>query len=184
MIQFEKEAIQYLRLPSMPKKKWDGKQSFRRGIAVLNLVNDEQGYAIASFDSETQSEPQIIKVFSLQMYTSVDMDNIYIVPEYMDTKSIDEWDVDEASKRAAQAIVEEGNAMIGEGDMEKTEVPENEYFFDFIHNDEEAIGFLKAQMKKRGKAKSKVPTTHDDIVTLLASLWMESNSKEKKGKKK
>ena len=37
MIEFEKEVIKYLNIPSIPKKEWDGKSSFSKGVALLEL---------------------------------------------------------------------------------------------------------------------------------------------------
>ena len=38
MIQKEQEVCRYLSIPNIPKKKWDGKSSFKFGVAVTELL--------------------------------------------------------------------------------------------------------------------------------------------------
>ena len=95
MVQYENEICQYLGIPSIPKRKWDGKQSFLRGCATIVHDDGSKSYAVATFDNEQHNEPRILKVFSLERY--VDVHEIFVVPPYMDT-NVDDMDLDEESK--------------------------------------------------------------------------------------
>lgn len=57
----------------------------------------------------------------------------------------------------------------------------NEYFFDNIHNDDEAIAFIKAY-NKRNKINGKVPKNHDTIVMRLGVIFADMEKKNKKNK--
>ena len=57
MIQFEKEVLGYLNIPSVPLKKFDGK-SFKDGVAVVELRSGSEAYAVATFDEENDKEPR------------------------------------------------------------------------------------------------------------------------------
>ena len=177
MIQNEKEIISYLNLPSIPKKPWDGKKSFKNGIAVTKLISGEQAYAVASFDSERDETPRITKVFTLEQYN--DFDVVAVVPDYMDVDNVEKWDVDEESKKAAQRLVDEGREIEEEG-VEQPELPENEYCFSHIHNDEEGIAYIRAWNKEHGIKSKKLPKNHDAIVTKLAAMWMDAQKNLKK----
>ena len=56
MIEFEKEVVSYLNIPNIPKKEWNGKDSFQDGVAVLNLSSGQQAYAVCTFDKETDKK--------------------------------------------------------------------------------------------------------------------------------
>ena len=47
----EKELLSFLDLPSIPRKEWDGKTEFDKGVAVVSLYGGYEAYAIASFNS-------------------------------------------------------------------------------------------------------------------------------------
>lgn len=175
-IDFEEKVIEYLGLPSIPKTTWNGKSSFKRGVATVEFVDGRKAYAVCSYNSETDEKPRITKVFSLEPFKSFDVNEIRVVPTYMDVDGVETWDLDEKSKKAAQGIIDEGNAMIAEGKEDKVEVPENEYSYDFIHNDEEAIAFLRARANGRGH----IPTTHEGIVAKLTAMWMDERNPNKK----
>lgn len=177
MIQCEKDIIAYLNLPSIPVKKWDGRSSFKYGVALLNLSFGGQSYAVASYDSERDKAPKVIKVFSLEPYTSFEI--VSVVPEYMNTEGVDGWDLSEESKRAAEMLIEEASELEQEGVAEEMgALPESEYLYEHVHNDEEARAYIKAWNAQHGHKKSKVPHKHEDIVAKLTSMWINDNKKK------
>ena len=177
MIQFEKEVLGYLNIPSIPLKKFDGK-SFKDGVAVVELRSGYEAYAVATFDEENDKEPRIKKIFGLEPFIGIK--EIFVVPSYMDTSDIQHADLDNESKKAAERLAAEANELENEGVEEpKTELPENEYFFDHIHSDEEAAAFIQARNKQQ-KIKSRVPKSHDALVARLGVLWAEDQKRNKK----
>lgn len=173
MIRNEKEVCEYLCIPSVPKKKWDGKKSFKNGVAVTELVGSGQAYAVATFDAERDKEPRIKHTFNIEPFSNIG--DIYVVPSYMDT-DVDVMDFDDVSKRAAKVLVEEAKEL-EEGDgEEKNPLPANEYFFDHIHNDEEAAAYIKSY-NKANKIRARIPKTHDELVMRLSVIWSESKQK-------
>jgi len=175
MIYNEREICQYLGIPSIPKKKWDGKQSFSQGCAIIKHDNDEQSYAVATFDNEIDDAPRIVKVFSLEQFSGIS--DIYIVPTYMDT-NVDGMDLDEESKENAKFIIEEAREIeLGEdkNDFADTDVPDNEYYFDNIHNDEQAKAFIRAYNKKNRIKRGAMPKTHEGLIVKLSVIYNEMN---------
>lgn len=171
-IEFEKEVCEWLTIPSIPKKEWDGNSSFKYGVAVINQKGNEKAYAVASFDADKDAKPRIIKVFGCLPFT--DTCTIYVVPSYIDN-DVDKWDVDDASKDAAKMIINEAKDM--EDEMaEKVEIPQNEYFFDHIHNDEEAKAFIKSY-NQSNRVSGRVPSNHESIVLRLGVIWAEQTKK-------
>ena len=179
-IQYEKEICRYLNIPSIPKREWDGKKSFLQGCAVVNHVDGRQSYAVVAYDHERDAKPRVKKVFTLEQYS--DVERIFVVPSYMDT-NVDDMDLDDKSKESAKLLVDEAKEMEVNGDDSDFGQAENEYFFDNIHNDEEAMAFIKAYHKKKGKGKKtygRTPRKHDDIIVMLSVIYNEINKKNKK----
>lgn len=174
---FEKEVIEYLNLPSLPKKEWDGKTSFGRGVAVVGLRGEREAYAVATFDSEKDKEPRIIKVFGGEPFDGIKA--VFVVPAYMSKESdVDGMDLDEESKKKAREILKEAEEVESEGVEEKSFLPvDKEYYFDNIHNDEEGRAFIEAYNKRNKIRKGKVPNTHTGIVMRLAVIYSEMNKK-------
>ena len=83
---FEKEICAFLSLPSIPKKEWDKKSAFNKGVAVVNTYSG-QSYAVASFNPEKDSSVRIVKVFGGEMFDKIE--KVFVVPAYMnkDTKN-------------------------------------------------------------------------------------------------
>ena len=179
-IDFEEKVVAYLGLPSLPQRAWDGRSSFKHGVATVEFVDGRKAYAVCSYNSETDEQPRITKVFSIEPFKSFDMESIRIVPTYMDVDGVENWDLDEKSKKAAQGIIDEGDAMIADGNEEKVDVPENEYCFPFITSDEEGIAYIKNRMNGRGH----LPTTHEGIVAKLTAMWMDEQNNNKNNRKK
>ena len=165
-----------LNIPSIPKKEWDGKKSFKRGVAILDMADERRSYAVATFNSEKDITPRIVKVFTLEQFKGIS--KIFVIPDYMDD-DVDNMDLDDASKRAAKSLLEEAKELENEGVDTNQELPENEYFFDHIHNDDEAMAFIK-DYNKRNRIKGRVPTNHDKIVMRLSVIYSETNSKKSK----
>ena len=177
VIKNEKEVLDYLHIPSIPLKKWNGKTSFKDGVAVIDLLSGSQAYAIATFDEENDANPRIKKTFSPEPFSNVG--DIFVVPSYMNTQDdVKEFDMDEESKKAAENILKEAEELENEGVKEdKTEAPENEYCFDFIHNDAEAQAYIKSYNSKN-RIKGKLPKTHEAIITRLAVIWADEQKKK------
>ena len=177
MILYEKDILEYLNLPSIPKKAWNGTSSFKEGVAVVDLNYGGQAYAVATFDAEKDTKPHIKKVFSMDWFT--DIAAIYVVPSYMDD-NVDEMDLDSESKKKAQQILDEAKEVENEGVEVEDELskPKNEYYFDVIHNDEEARAFIQ-NYNSRNRIKGRIPTTHESIVMRLAVIYSEQNKKKK-----
>ena len=185
MIQNEKEVLETLRLPSIPLKEWDGKKSFGKGVAILNLRSGGQAYAIVTFDAQCNEKPIITKVFALEQF--VDIQKILVVPEYMDD-DVDTFDLNEESMEAARMLASEALELENEEPQEESEddgnVSEHPYYFENIHSDEEASAFIKAY-NKRHSIVGRIPTTHDGLVMRLYAIYNESqkNSRGKKNNK-
>lgn len=183
MIQFENEVLKTLRLPSIPLKEWDGKKSFKYGVAVLGMRYGGEAYAIASYDANVDARPVIVKVFSLEQFT--DLRKILVVPDYMDD-NVDKFDVDEESVEAARLLAEEAreleasdnDAMFEEHSNDDKE-EEDSYYFDNIHNDEEAAAFIRTYNKRHGIA-GRVPTTHDALVMRLYAIYNDGRERKKR----
>lgn len=178
MIQFEKEVIDYLGLPSIPKRIWDGTSTFKTGVAIVCLYGDKEAYAVASFDVDKHySKPSITKVFGVEPFKSIKQ--IYVVPSYMETDLTDA-DLDEESKRRAEILLEEAKEIENDGtEMETKQNLANPYYFDNIHSDEEARAFIAAY-NSRNRIRGKIPKNHETLVMRLAVIFSETNKTNKK----
>lgn len=178
-MQYEKEVIEYLNLPSLPKKEWDGKSSFGRGVAVIELRGEGEACAVASFDSEKDSAPRIVKVFGCEPFRSVK--SVFVVPNYMAKDAdVDTMDLDEESKKKAKEILKEADEIENDGVADaKSLLPDDkEYYFDNIHNDEEGRAFIEAYNKRNKIKKGRIPTSHTGIVMRLAVIYSEMNKQQ------
>ena len=182
-VQFEQEVCKYLGLPSIPKKEWDGKTAFDKGVAVVDLFSGGSAYAVASFDPETDESIRIKKVFGSEPFTPTKQ--VYLVPDYMETDMTDA-DLDSESKKKAEEIIKETEALTAEEEEEPLySAPKNEYIFPEITSDEQAIAYIAAY-NKQNKIRGQVPTNHETIIMRLAVIHNEVNNKNNKtnGKKK
>lgn len=171
MIEYAKEICEVLGLPSIPKKKWDGNSSFNNGVAVVTLAQERKAYAMCSFDNEVDAEPRITRVFMQEPFYGVE--DIFVVPAYMET-DVENADLDEESKKAAERLAQEAEEMIQE--EQKMELPENPFFFDEIHNIEEARAWLAAY-NSRNHIKGKLPKNEETIKLRLLAIWTELQNK-------
>lgn len=176
MIQFEKEVLNYLRLPSIPLKEWDGKTSFKDGVAVVSLYGKREAYAVATFNADTDKKPNIKKTFSIEPFREVKA--IFVVPSYMNV-DVEHADADKETKDAMERLKEEAEELENEGsEGEKPDVPENEWCFDEIHNLEEAQAWLKTYNKTNG-VKCGVPKKEETVKLRLLAIWKEIQDRNK-----
>ena len=178
MISFEKEVCSYLNIPSLPKKEWDGKSSFKNAVATIKLGGSRLAYAVASYDEAKDDAPRVVKSFMTEPFYGID--KIFVVPSYMDT-DVDNMDLDEQSKKAAEDLKKEADELENQGADENMEVPDNEYCFDHIHNDEEAIAFIEAY-NRENNIKGAIPKKHESIIARLTVIYAESLKKAPKAK--
>lgn len=178
-IAFEKEVLQYLNIPSIPLKEFDGKSSFDNGVAVVDLGDEMSAYAVATFDTEKDEKPRIKKTFSLEPFYGIK--KIFVVPSYMETskESIEKSDLDNESKEAAIKLAEEAHELEDAGteseDMkEMKELPE--WVFPEITNIEEAVAWLK-NYQSRNKIKGRVPKDEEVVKLRLLNIWNEMKQK-------
>ena len=169
MISFEKEVCAFLNIPSIPKKEWNGRDSFKNGVAIVKVGSQSQAYAIASFDADKDKAPRVVTTFSAEPFFGIE--KVFTVPSYIDT-NVKDMDLDDASKKAAEDLKKEVEELENEGNKSGIELPENEYCFDHIHNDEEAIAFIEAY-NKENKIGGAVPKKHDSIIARLAVIYAE-----------
>jgi hypothetical protein len=141
----------------------------------------EESYAVATFNPECDEIPRIKKAFGLEPYFEIG--DIFVVPAYMN-EDVESFDLDDESKKAAQRLIEEAHELEMEGvESKKVEMPKNEYFFDNIHNDEEAIAFIKS-WNKSNRIKGRIPTDHETILMKLSVMWADAQRGNKRNKRK
>lgn len=169
-ILYEKEICDYLNLPSLPAKEWDGKSPFNKGVAVVNMAYGEKAYAVASYDQQVDKEPRITKVFANGVF--FDIVKVLIVPDYMET-DVTDADLDEESKRKAEELAHEAEEIENENVVDtKNEDNLPEWIFDEIHSKEEAEAWLKAY-NARNKIRGKIPTNEETIKLRLLAIHAE-----------
>lgn len=178
MVQFEKEVLEYLNIPSIPVKEHDGKSSFLKGVALLSLRGEREAYAVASFDSDTDKAPKITKVFGIEPFVSIK--KIFVVPAYMTTEEeIKDMDLDEQSKKKVQQVLDEAKEVENEGIKEENPMDGlPEWIFKEIHSKDEAVAWLK-NFQSRNKQKGRIPTTDENIKLRLFSIYSELQKKQK-----
>lgn len=178
-ISFEKEIIAHYKLPSIPKKEWDGKSSFQDGVAIINLLDDTQAYAACRFNKDEDKAPRIIKTFGFTPFK--DIEKVFVIPSYMDN-NVEDADLDKESKKRAEELAKEARELEG---SEKEESAEDvmgklpEWIFDHIHNKEEAIAYIRNHRKINGIKKGNIPTTNENIKLCLYSIYSEMQDKTK-----
>lgn len=171
MILFEKEVCAQLRIPSIPKREWDGKSSFQTAVAVVTLRTGYDAFAVATFNKDIDKIPRIIKVFSDEPFSIIR--KLFIVPEYMNVNDIDSLDLDDASKANAATLAQEAEAIEAEGTDEENEYKNlPEWVFPEITNKDEAIAWLSAY-RKENKIRGKMPKNEDTIKSCLLSAYSQ-----------
>lgn len=177
-IRFEKEVCDYLSLPSIPKKVFDGKTSFKDGVAVTKLALGDLAYAICTFNAEQDKEPRIKKVFAQERFVGIE--EIFVVPSYMDTNDIENADLDEQSKQAAERLAQEARDLTQGDEMDKeTKEMETlpEWVFDNIHNKEEAQAFIRS-WNSTNNIKGRIPENIDTLKMRLLTIYSEMKKRQ------
>lgn len=178
MVEYEKEVVAYLNLPSLPKKEWNQQDSFKDGVAVVSLSLGRLAYAVCTFDKETDKEPRIKKVFGIEPFTSIE--KVFVVPSYMDNDTSDA-DLDAESKKRAEQLAEEAKELENQGTVEEAIEDANklpEWIFDEIHNKEEATAWLKQYNIRNKIKKGKVPTNEETIKLRLYNIYMSNKNRK------
>lgn len=182
----EDEVCKCLNLPGIPKRVWDGKSSFKHGVAVVTCQTGIKTYVIVTYDAEKDTSPRVKRVFSPDIFIIDATTPIFVVPEYMD-EDVSSMDLDDASKARAEELINEAHTTVatpqddgGEGEEEgggqASHDDDNEYSFDFIHNDEEAKAYIAAYNKAHHTG-GRIPTTHEGITTRLAVIYATESNK-------
>lgn len=176
-ILFQKEILEFLKLPSIPKKKFEvGGKSFKNGVAITSLMTGASAYAVCSYDSEVDEKPRIVKTFAREPFTAIK--SIFIVPDYMDN-DVDDADLDEDSKEAAKRLADEATELETpdeDGDKLKEMLGEGEWIFPNITNEEEAVAFIKAYNEKN-KISGRLPRKTEAIKLRLLAIYNEQKEK-------
>ena len=180
-ILFENEVLDNLKLPSIPKKKWNGKDSFKDGVAVTELQSGILSYAVATFDAEVDEKPRIKKVFTLEPFFSIK--DIFVVPAYMDSvDDVDDMDLDKDSKEAALRLAEEAKTLEEDG-VESDEMKDMkklpEWVFDNVHNAEEATAFIKSYNKQHNIRGGRIPQNEEGLKLRLLTIYEEIKKENK-----
>lgn len=167
---FLKEICEFLKIPKIPQKEWDGKSSFESGVAVIGGIYGGEDYAVCAFDKNIDKEVRIIKVWGSQPFNKIT--TIYPVPSYMDD-DITKMDFkDEESKEAMDALLSEKKELI-DRDVDKPIDNKCEWGYDFIHNKQEAVAFLKTK-----KIKGAIPTKEEVLKMKLKALYRSEQKKK------
>lgn len=178
MIEFEKEVIAYLNLPSIPKKEWNQQDSFQDGVAIVSLSLGRQAYAVCTFDANTDREPRITKVFGIEPFVSID--KVFVVPAYMGN-DITETDLDDESKKRAEQLAAEAQELENKGTVD--EALENaetlpEWIFPEIQDREHAIAYLREYNRINGIRKGKIPSNDETIKMRLYNIYMSNKNRK------
>lgn len=179
MIQFEKEVLGYLNIPSIPKKEFDGKTAFSKGVAVVETIGKQEAFAIASFNPDNgDKEPKIVKVFGIEPFRKIN--KIFIVPSYMNTEEeIKDMDLDEQSKKKVQQVLDEAKEIENEGTKDENPMEKlPEWIFPEIENREQALAWLR-RYNSVNKVKGKLPQSDETIKLRLYSIYTELQKKQK-----
>lgn len=162
---YEKEILDFLNCPSIPKKEWDGQKPFKNACGVIESKNGIKCYAVLGF-SDKANAAYVKKVFGEEPILKIL--KIYPIPDYMDINDIEKWDLDEESKNAAKTLADE--ALEIESENVKSEEPTNEWIFDEIHNVDEARAFV-ASYRKRNKMRGKPIKDEESLKNFLYVMW-------------
>lgn len=176
-IEFEKEVVDYLALPSIPKREWDGKTPFEHGVAVISLTGGREAYAACTFDEKT-TNVRITKVFSLEPFKEIK--KVFVVPTYMlniDVDDVTMMDLEEGAQKMVTQLLNEAKEIENDGiDSETPNIEDlTEWIFPEINSKEEAQAWLR-QYNKRNKIKGALPKSAENIKLRLYSIYTEMNN--------
>ena len=176
MIEFEKEVVEYLNIPNIPKKEWNQQDSFQDGVAVVCLSLGRQAYAVCTFNKDEDREPRIKKVFCIEPFTSIE--KIFVVPAYMDNDTSDA-DLDSESKKRAEQLAEEAKELENQGTVDEAIEDANklpEWIFPEIQNIEQAQAYLREYNRMNRIKKGKIPTNEETIKMRLYNIYMSQKN--------
>ena len=170
MIEFEKEVIEYLNLPSLPKREWDGKSTFQDGVAIIRLSLNRQAYAVCTFNNDTDKTPRIKKVFGVEPFSGIE--KVFVVPSYMDNDTTDA-DLDNESKKRAEQLALEAKELENQGAADEAIENANklpEWIFPEIQNLEQAQAYIKSY-RKINHIKGKIPNNEETLKSCLYAIY-------------
>ena len=179
MIKYERDIIDYMNIPNIPKKEWNGVDSFKDGVAVVDFTLGSQGYAVCTFDKDKDVKPRIKKVFGQELFSEIS--KVFIVPSYMDM-DIKDADLDSESKKRAEQLAEEAEALENEGtvdDAVKNADKLPEWIFPEIHDAEQARAYMREYNRANGIKKGKVPSNEETLKMRLYAIYMENKKRNK-----
>ena len=179
-IEFEKELLAYLNLPSIPLKEWkEGDMPFEKGVAVIEYYGERLAYAVCKYDPNSGiKRPRVIKTFGTEPFIKIV--KVFVVPNYMSNiEDVKDMDLDEQSKKKAEQMLKEAQELEAEGTKDENPM-ENlpEWIFSEINSKEEAVAWLK-NFQSRNKQKGRIPTTDENIKLRLFSIYSELQKKQK-----
>jgi hypothetical protein len=179
-IEFEKELLAYLNLPSIPLKEWkEGDMPFEKGVAVIEYYGERLAYAVCKFDPNSGiKRPRVIKTFGTEPFVKIV--KVFVVPNYMSNiEDVKDMDLDEQSKKKAEQMLKEAQELETEGTKEENPMKNlPEWIFPEIENKEQAVAWLK-NFQSRNKQKGRIPTTDENIKLRLFSIYSELQKKQK-----
>ena len=111
-IEFEKELLAYLNLPSIPRKEWkEGDMPFEKGVAVIEYYGERLAYAVCKFDPNSGiKRPRVIKTFGTEPFIKIV--KVFVVPNYMSNiEDVKDMDLDEQSKKKAEQMLKEAQEL-------------------------------------------------------------------------
>lgn len=167
-IKFEKEICAMLEIPCCPKKEWDNKTPFERGVALLRDITGTEMYAVCTYNPEIYKKVRITKVFGSIPFSEIL--SVYPIPAYMED-DITKMDLDESSKEAMEDLLRE-KAEITNKDVEVPNKEIYEWGYSFITNKQEAIAFLKTK-----NVRGKIPTNEEVLKAKLKVMFNKENNK-------
>lgn len=179
MIKFEDNVLDYLNIPSVPKKEWDGKSPFTKGVAVVKLAFGEEAYAVCAYRPEQgDKEPNVIKVFGYDPFYSIL--KIYVVPAYMANEDeVQNMDLDDKSKERAASVIREAKEIENgdaEDDAEKELDSLPEWIFPHIKTKEEAEAFVREYKRSNG-IKGQAPKNKETLRSYLYVIYKNKKTK-------
>lgn len=164
---YENEMLAYLNIPKVPKKEWDGKTPFKNGVGIAK-TNVGEVCVVVGYSEDDENNLKILKVFGLEPIVGIT--KVFPVPDYMDMNGIEGWDVDEESKESARTIAKEAVELEREDEKEEPQEELSEWYFDEIHNIEEARAWVAAY-RKRKRIRGNSPKTEEALKNYLYVLY-------------
>lgn len=183
MVLFEHEVTEYLGLPGIPRKEWNGRDAFAKGVALLDLTDGREAYAVATYDTEKDEAPRVVKVFGIEPFRGVKQ--ILVVPNYMTSmEEVEGMDLDAESKKKVKEILREAEEMENEGVKEKDAMEGlPEWVFDEIHSREEAEAWLR-NYNQANRIRGRIPTTDETLKLRLYAIYTNKGGGGKTRKNK